>query len=89
MGIWNKNKKPENYFKSLFLFQWIQVGPKSFACTICNKYTTNRRTNAIRHVKTHTDEKQFTCDYCNFASITKQNLTKHIEKRHPETLEYL
>ena len=76
-------------FKSLFLFQWIQFGPKSFSCTICNNYTTNRRNNVIRHIKVHTDDKQFTCEECSYAAITKQNLTNHIEKRHSGTFKYL
>jgi hypothetical protein len=70
-------------FKFLFLFQWIQLGPKSFACTICDNYTSNRKDNVIRHGKLkHTDLKPFPCSECSYSGKTKQNLLKHIEGNH-------
>jgi uncharacterized Zn-finger protein len=76
----------ETYLEfSLFSFQFIVIGPKSYACTICSTYTTKRIYNITRHVRSHTGEKPFQCSYCPYAAIERGTLRNHIEKNHHET----
>ena len=60
------------------------IGPKSYACTTCTTYTTNRIYNMSRHIRSHTGEKPFQCSYCPYAAIEGGTLNKHIAKNHPE-----
>ena len=62
----------------------MQLGHKSFLCTLCNK-TFDRRDSVTRHVQTHSTQKPFVCTYCPYAGTNRGYLYKHIKKHHNET----
>nr|XP_045582644.1 zinc finger and BTB domain-containing protein 7A-like isoform X31 [Procambarus clarkii] len=50
---------------------------KMHKCPYCD-YITNKTTNLMRHIHTHTGEKPFSCPYCPFRASQENNLKTHI-----------
>ncbi|XP_064092734.1 zinc finger and BTB domain-containing protein 7A-like isoform X43 [Macrobrachium nipponense] len=50
---------------------------KTHSCTYCD-YVTNKTTNLMRHIHTHTGEKPFACPYCPFRATQENNIKSHI-----------
>ena len=71
------NNKNQWYGKNFNLQnQPIKLGRFEFACPFCNKIM---KTNAdmLRHIRTHTGEKPFACNYCNQSFTRKFTLDMH------------
>ncbi|KAK7082994.1 hypothetical protein SK128_023851 [Halocaridina rubra] len=50
---------------------------KQHKCSFCN-YTTNKTTNLMRHVHTHTGEKPYACPLCPFRATQENNIKSHV-----------
>ena len=55
---------------------------KPAQCTQCNKGFPNK-SHLRDHMAIHSEERPHSCRFCDFASKTKGNLTKHEKQRHP------
>ena len=53
----------------------------AFKCSYCN-YQTYHRITLIRHTRIHTNEKPFSCEYCNKHFSRQHDLTTHIQSKH-------
>ncbi|KAL1517050.1 hypothetical protein ABEB36_000865 [Hypothenemus hampei] len=69
---------------SKHLLTHLHVRP--FQCEICNKKF-GRIDVLNRHLLTHSMEKPFKCGLCNKGFIRQVQLTNHMEKTHPDTME--
>ncbi len=54
---------------------------KKYACTYC-PFSTNRKSNIERHLRTHTGEKPFPCAVCGFRFGQRSHLNVHMRNRH-------
>ena len=70
----------------IFLLQYYKLGPNSFACSTCSKQFKTKK-DLRRHIRIHTGQKPFSCNYCDYASTQSGNLNTHIVRYHNETLE--
>ena len=52
-----------------------------FGCPFCEKIQ-NSKGDMNRHIKTHTGEKPYLCDFCNYKSNQITNLRRHTERKH-------
>ena len=51
-------------------------------CVLCGKEFTgkNSRNNLVRHVKTHTGVKPFSCPCCSYRASRKEHMIRHLKK---------
>ena len=61
--------------------QFVQHGDKSYKCEICGKES-KLLVNHEKHKKTHSDQKEFTCDMCAKGFRTIRSLKTHLFKQH-------
>ncbi|XP_077496070.1 uncharacterized protein LOC144106973 isoform X2 [Amblyomma americanum] len=54
-----------------------QSFPGNHRCAYCS-YSSNRRSDVVRHERTHTGERLFACQYCNKGFSRQDNLTLHL-----------
>ncbi|KAH3768960.1 zinc finger protein ZFAT-like isoform X2 [Dreissena polymorpha] len=66
---------------SLQIFQKMRDTFGSEECEYCGRLFFSR-TDYEPHVLTHTGDKPFLCTKCNFRSISKDNLRRHMDKEH-------
>ena len=59
----------------------IKLGIRKYGCPICSKIMSSPA-DIKRHVRIHTGEKPFKCDFCNFAANVKCTLKSHVAKFH-------
>ncbi|XP_068211065.1 zinc finger and BTB domain-containing protein 7A-like isoform X35 [Palaemon carinicauda] len=50
---------------------------KTHSCNYCD-YVTNKTTNLLRHIHTHTGEKPYACPFCPFRAAQENNIKSHI-----------
>ena len=59
----------------------IRIGPEQYACPYCGKLLKSRA-EVVRHIRIHTGETPFSCNYCNYRTKWKSSLKLHIDRRH-------
>ena len=63
----------------------IIQNPIRFICPVCTKGFRSK-VDLERHLRTHTGEKPFQCQYCIHKSATKGNLKAHMRHIHSDKL---
>nr|CAB3265787.1 uncharacterized protein zf(c2h2)-69 [Phallusia mammillata] len=56
-------------------------GRKLFWCRLCD-YASFEKSTILRHQRTHTGIRPYSCKFCSLAFTTKANCERHIRKRH-------
>ncbi|XP_068248056.1 longitudinals lacking protein, isoforms H/M/V-like isoform X4 [Palaemon carinicauda] len=56
-------------------------GRKTHQCLVCFK-TFPKKDNFIKHQRTHTGERPYSCPYCDFRGSQKSTVTRHIGSKH-------
>ncbi|KAF2368667.1 Zinc finger C2H2-type, partial [Trinorchestia longiramus] len=57
----------------------------NFQCPICFKDLSSSW-HLTRHMRTHTGEKPFACQFCDFRSSVKNNLKRHMLCKHRQEI---
>lgn len=57
-----------------------EVG-RGFECPVCKQNATTR-CSLKRHMRKHTGERPYRCQYCPYGAIQKSDLDKHIRRKH-------
>ena len=58
-----------------------------WACTLCDKYSSKTKANAVRHVQgMHVQDKCLLCPFCPEAFSTSNNRGRHIKHKHGYSL---
>ena len=57
------------------------MGPRQYGCPFCQKIMKNS-TDMKRHLRIHTGEKPFSCQFCTYTSNHKSNVNLHVKKLH-------
>ena len=52
---------------------------KKFNCTICTNYSTNFNWSMKRHLDAHNNIYNFKCNYCNYKTVEKSHLNRHMK----------
>jgi len=60
-------------------------GKRTYRCRICT-YDSHEKSTIVRHQRTHTGIRPFTCSNCKYSFTTKANCERHIKKRHADIL---
>ena len=87
-----QNYQKTKYFWTIFSCSFVliilQNGPINlggqYGCPFCEKIQ-NSKGDMNRHIKTHTGEKPYLCDFCNYKSNQITNLKRHMERKHDKT----
>ena len=58
---------------------------RPLTCSICGKILKNARNLAL-HNRTHTGERPYQCDYCDYAATQSSSLKRHIVNVHRKLL---
>ena len=87
--LWTKYIFEQFFFHTPFQYCLLQNGPirlvgGQFGCPFCSKVQ-NSKGDMNRHIKTHTGEKPYICDFCNYSSNQITNLKRHMERKHEKT----
>ncbi|CAH1964274.1 unnamed protein product [Acanthoscelides obtectus] len=62
----------------------VSTKPTTFMCTNCKKMY-NAKRNLLRHVNQECGkEPKYSCPHCNYKNYRRNEIVKHIRKRHPE-----
>ena len=79
----NSTSRPPRHvgFHLLFQVEPIKISTGKWACPYCSKIF-NRGFIAKDHIKTHTGEKPYKCNYCNYGTIQKSNYRAHCIRIH-------
>uniref|UniRef100_A0A8D8QD17 RE1-silencing transcription factor n=1 Tax=Cacopsylla melanoneura TaxID=428564 RepID=A0A8D8QD17_9HEMI len=69
---------------SIVFHSWacpLNSNPNVMECLICNYQTTTTKM-MTRHIRSHTGEKPFQCEYCEHRSSRKDHLMRHVRTMH-------
>ena len=80
-GINIKKIKFSNEKLYFFQNEPIVLGPASFACPYCSKIMI-RKSDLQRHIRVHTAEKPYGCNYCNQHFSMKHSRDRHEQRIH-------
>ena len=63
----------------------MKIGEDQWGCSFCPKIIKSKSIQSMtRHIMTHTGEKPYSCEVCNFACNLKGNLQRHMKGIHRE-----
>ena len=62
--------------------------PQKQKCPYCDrKFPWS--SSLVRHIRTHTGQKPYTCEVCNYPFTTKSNCDRHLLRKHPDSAQAL
>ena len=73
---------PHPVIPSPIKLKQLTRGSTQWKCPCCDDKITKNRNDMVRHIRTHTREKPFSCEICEFSSSQKGHLTDHMKKIH-------
>ena len=80
----DNDKETEEQKKSQSSSEWSIQGGNICECPICG-LTRNNKHQMTKHMKSHndeTDDSSFTCKYCSYQSMNRDQLVEHLERKH-------
>ena len=77
-GFEFSKKKLSAYFLQI---EPVRLGVRQYKCPFCDKIM-KMKADVKRHIRTHTGEKPFSCDYCPMTFSHTGNCNSHVRNVH-------
>ncbi len=55
-----------------------------YSCTICGNFSSPRKSNLVRHMMTHTEQRPYSCSQCPKTFIQRRHLSRHMSTHNGE-----